>query len=156
MNQKSEHLTAELLDAFNNNTLDKDTYLSLLSHISSCEKCSAFYSDSFAKHDMIRAPHYLKSSIMEHIQHGNEVVQLVQKQKASINRQLLFYSLKVGFAMCGALLFLYSGVLSKETNSQTREIPIVKMDTIDNFNNKLYEFSNKLIMEENNYDQEKK
>lgn len=156
MNQKSEHLTNELLDAFNKNTLDNDTYLNVLSHISSCEECSALYSNSFSQTDMICAPHYLKSSIMDHIQHSNEIVQMVQKQKTSINHQLFFYSLKIGFAMCGALLFLYSGLLSKNTNSYAKEIPIVKMNTIDDFNNKLYEFSNKLIMEENNYDQEKK
>ena len=58
--------------------------------------------------------------------------------------------------MCGALIFLYSGLLNKDTNQKFREIPMVKMDTIDSFNNKLYEFSNKLIKEDNYYDQEKK
>lgn len=147
MNQKSEHLTYELLDAFYNNTLDEDTYLKVLSHISSCEECSTLFSDSFPTKDLIHAPHYLKSSIME---------ELHPKEKSPINHQLFFYSLKVGLAMCGALIFLYSGLLNKDTDQRFREIPMVKMDTVDSFNNKLYEFSNKLMKEDNYYDQEKK
>lgn len=156
MNQKYEHLTIELLDAFNNNTLDNETYLSVLDHISSCDNCSILYSNTITKKDIITAPHYLKSNIMEHIQRSNEIVNIVEKQKTSINRQLFFYSIKVGLAMCGALIFLYSGLLSKEYSSEAKELPMIKMDTVDNINNKLYEFSNKLIMEENNYDKEKK
>lgn len=156
MNPKYKHLTSDLLDAFNNNNLDYDTYLSVLDHISSCKECSNLYSNNISKKDMITAPHYLKADIMERIQHSNEIITIVEKQKASINRQLFFYSLKVGLAMCGALIFLYSGLLSKEYSSEAKEIPIIKMDTVDNINNKLYEFSNKLIMEENYYDKEKK
>lgn len=156
MNQKFEHLTIELLYAFNNNTLDDETYLSVLNHISSCDNCSILYSNTITKKDIITAPHYLKSNIMERIQRSNEIVNIVEKQKISINRQLFFYSIKVGLAMCGALIFLYSGLLSKEYSSEAKELPMIKMDTVDNINNKLYEFSNKLIMEENNYDKEKK
>ena len=147
MNQNNEHINNELLNAFYNNTLDQDTYLRVLQHISSCEKCSELFSDSFPKKDMIHAPHYLKSTIMEEIHHN---------EKTSIQRQLFFYSLKVGLAMCFALVFLYSGLLNKESDFSARKIPIIKMDTIDNFNSKLYEFSDKLIKEENYYDQEKR
>lgn len=157
MNENLRHLDDELLQKFHNHALEEDTYLSILEHISSCEECSVIYSNSFTQEDnIICSPHYLKSSIMERILQDKKKAHRIQTFKKSIDYQWFTYSLKVGFAMCAALLILFSGVLSKGENLQAREIPIFKMETIDEFNNKLYKFSSKLMMEESYYDKEKK
>ncbi len=152
MNEIIKHLDEELLERFNNNELDDTTYLRLLEHISSCEECSDMYSNSFSQKDMIPSPHYLKSSIMERVLQEEKKT---QTSKKSINYQWFTYSLKVGFAMCAALFILFSGAFKNDKEVQAREIPMLKMETIDSFNNKLYEFSNKLMMEESYYDKEK-
>lgn len=156
MNETKKHIDAQLIAQFNNNELDDNMYIRVLEHISSCEECCDIYSESFSQKNMLHLPHYLKSSIMERISQEEKSTHVLGTLKKSFNYQWFTYSLKVGFAMCAALFILFSGVLYTDTELQASEIPMIKMETIDKLNNKLYEFSNKLMMEESYYDKEKK
>lgn len=157
MIDKKEHLPKELLYHFIHGKLDDNDYLEVLEHIASCDYCTVMYADSIEEKDIIPPPHYLKTKIMAQIHKENTVVTFIHKKNSSIKQQLFLYSLKVGLAACVTLFLIFSGMFQKDYTIEAKKTPDFQRNTIDDVNDSLYDFSNKIInMEGNYYDQEKK
>ncbi len=90
--------------------IENNLTLETLKHIASCDICAAAYAGIIEKHSLMSAPYYLKNNILQE----SKVLSEIQKRKKKINLQLnrkhlqLFrYSMKIGLAMCMALVILF-------------------------------------------------
>lgn len=148
MIEKNQHLTTQILFNFNQGNLSNEDYMTVLTHISDCERCAGLFADSFKAADTLTAPHYLKDNIMEQVLHTKDAEKLVTSallRKSSINRQWLLYSLRVSAAMLGALFIIFSGLFHKDFSINAENIPVVDMLKITEFNKNLNEFSTKIM-----------
>ncbi len=123
---------------FNNITLEE------LEHIASCDICADKYANAIEQYTMIKAPHYLKDNILQEYRAFTKV----RKEKTN-NRlhlpwkklQLFGYSMKIGLAMCGALILINFA----PAGSTPREKPSGMSDFIYRMNSELKEFSNNIL-----------
>lgn len=124
------------IEDFNNITLED------LEHITSCELCGEEYTKAIEKNAMIKAPHYLKEGILQ------KTGALLRKNDSAHNLlplkkiQLLSYSLKIGLAMCGALILLNFVPIN---NVQQREETSGMAVLIFQMNNSLRNFSDSIL-----------
>lgn len=100
----------------------------LLEHIASCDSCAASYAEMIEKTAMIKAPHYMKGSIL---QRSKEIAadgkerrgERADSSKYYKRIQLFRYSLKVGLAMCGALAMVFFSSFNSSVAVHTGQWP---------------------------------
>lgn len=137
-----------------------------LEHIASCEFCAEEYANAIEKNAMIKAPHYLKEEIMQKtgaLLRKNDTARSLLPWKKI---QLFSYSLKIGLAMCGALVLLNlvpTGNIQRNEPSGTA-VFINKLNTdLRNFSDSILEYTELLTINRNmdykegfKYDKEEK
>lgn len=163
-----KHLTHDELLALRFDELNPTDTLTLMEHISSCDFCANQFIHIMSE-EMITAPKDLKRSILEEVKRPE--IQITMKAKETSKKlQLLFYSIKVGGAMLGALIFLlftikmnsYNLIVDINPSQEARKEPKVKITTLlrdqsDHLNNYLLDLSNSILkMEGTVYDQKEK
>ena len=92
------HITKGQIQNYYKNNMDNKEKYNMLDHVSQCDGCSLKLWEELEKNGC-EMPPFLKSEIMEKI-----------KKKEEISKfQLLFYSLKVGAAIAGAIILTFAG-----------------------------------------------
>jgi hypothetical protein len=119
--------------------LSNSELLSATSHIADCLSCAKDFADSFASCELKKVPHGFAKEIESKL-----------PCKTRKNKQLLFYSFRVGFAVCASLLLIFSGSLSFYANADNYAeiIKPPKLSFIQSVNTGLKDFSQKILVME--------
>lgn len=92
------HITKGQIQNYYKNNMDKKERYDILDHASQCDICSLKLWEGLERNGW-EMPPFLKDEILEKVKRKEE------KSKF----QLLFYSLKVGAAIAGAILLIFAG-----------------------------------------------
>lgn len=81
----------------------------LLEHIAVCDSCENIYTNYIEQHALIKAPMDLKKNILREIEkhERKSIWERIFGKHYSYRLKFLGYSMNVGLAMCGAILFLF-------------------------------------------------
>lgn len=143
---KEGHLTEETLKALKFDSLKDEELISVLEHISECQKCAGAFADSFNEDELAEAPLGFE-----------EKVQIKMKGKKQSNIQFGFYCAKVAIAASIALMMVFSNGLNFLANSKTNYVKPLDLSIANSVNAQLNTFSEKIIkLEVFNNDKEKK
>lgn len=131
---KEGHLTKETLDALKLDILNNGELLSILDHISDCEKCAGAFADNFNDNELAKAPLGFE-----------ETVELKIKDKKQSATHFNFYCFKVAATVCIALLMVFSNGLNFLANEKADHIKPIDLNILDSVNSNLNNFSEKII-----------
>lgn len=129
---KEGHLTKETLDALKLDILNNGELLSILDHISDCEKCAGAFADNFNDNELAEAPLGFEETVQ---------IKIKDKRKNNLN----FYYFKVATAVCLALLMVFSNGLNFLANEKAGHIKPIDLNILDSVNSNLNNFSEKII-----------
>jgi hypothetical protein len=90
----SGHIPKETFDALHQNRLTEDERTELFAHLAVCDTCSGNYAESFEGLQQT-APRALTADIRHAV------------SAKSKHRSLIWYNLKIGFAVFASVLFLF-------------------------------------------------
>ncbi|HIX59317.1 MAG TPA: hypothetical protein IAA45_06330 [Candidatus Blautia gallistercoris] len=96
--------------------------LDFLEHISRCSYCADRMASQMEADGLLRAPRDLKASVLQETQNLRFQTELMI-HRTSARMQFLFYSLRVGGAMLGALVILFLGGITFSLNSGQTSAP---------------------------------
>ncbi len=156
------------------NPIHKNITMEELEHIAACDICAKEYAKLIEEQAMIKAPHYLKDNILEKtrvlskVQEKNK--QILYKRpwkKLQLKKfQLLTFSMKIGLAMCGALVLLFftPGENVSLGEPQRMESLMIKINhELNEFSNNITDYTDELALankkinrEEFRYDKKEK
>lgn len=143
---KEGHLTEETLEALKFDILKDEELISVLEHISDCQKCAGAFADSFTDDEIAEAPLGFQ-----------EKIQIKIKGKKQSNIQFSFYCVKVAVAASIALMIVFSNGLNSLANAKTNYVKPLNLSIANSVNANLNTFSEKIInLEVFNNDKEKK
>lgn len=143
---KEGHLTEEILNVLKFDILQDEELISVLTHISDCQKCAGSFADSFTDDELAEAPLGFE-----------EQVQIKIKGKKQSNIQFSFYCVKVAVAASIALMMVFSNGLNSMVNTKTNYVKPPDLSIVNSVNANLNNFSEKIIkLEVFNNDKEKK
>lgn len=131
---KEGHLTKETLDALKFDILNNGELLSILDHISDCEKCAGAFADNFKDTELAKAPLGFE-----------ETVQIKIKDKKQSSIKFNFYCFKVVATVCIALLMVFSNGLNFLANEKAANIKPIDLNILNSVNSNLNNFSEKII-----------
>jgi hypothetical protein len=136
---QSGHLTPFALDAIKKNKLSDSELLLATSHIADCLSCAKDFANSFATYELKKVPYGFAKEIESKL-----------PSKTRKNKQLLFYSFRVGLAVCASLLMIFSSSLSFYANvdNYAEIIKPPKLSFIQSVNTGLKDFSQKILVME--------
>lgn len=161
MNQP--HIDEPTFFRLNHHQLSEAELLTTLSHMNQCDFCATRFANYMGKNELIEAPKNLKESIL-HSSKGINTKMILKTKQTSHQLQLLYYSLKVGASIVGALVVLLLSCNTLPSQFNDTNCSLESSNYISNFtkelnkhsnhlSNKLELFSNKLIhTEDSNYD----
>ncbi|WP_077866363.1 hypothetical protein [Clostridium saccharobutylicum] len=143
---KEGHLTEETLRALKFGNLKDEDLISILDHISDCQKCSGAFADSFKDDELADAPLGFQEKVQIKIQN---------KKQSTIG--FSFYCAKVAIAASIALMMVFSNGLNFLASTKTNYVKPVDFSVLNSINTNLNSFSQKIIkLEVFNNDKEKK
>ncbi|KEJ01500.1 hypothetical protein N494_11210 [Clostridium botulinum A2B7 92] len=143
---KEGHLTDDTVKLLKLGTLKDEELISILEHISDCQKCASVFADSFEDNELAEAPLGFE-----------EKVQIEIKNKKKSNIRFSLYCARVAVAASIALIMVFSNGLSFIANTKTNYVKPLDLSFINSFNSELNTFSEKIIkMGVFNNDKEKK
>jgi hypothetical protein len=143
---KEGHLTEETLEALKFDILQDEELISVLDHISECQKCAGAFAGSFEDDELAEAPLGFQ-----------EKVQIKIKGKKQSNIQFSFYCVKVAVAASIALMMVFSNGLNSLANTKNNYVKPPDLGIVNLVNAELNTFSEKIIkLEVFNNDKEKK
>ncbi|PIH00816.1 hypothetical protein [Clostridium combesii] len=143
---KEGHLTDDTVKLLKRGILKDEELISILEHISDCQKCASVFADSFEDDELAEAPLGFE-----------EKVQIEIKNKKKSNIHFSLYCVRVAVVASIALIMVFSNGLSFIANTKTNYVKPLDLSFINSFNSELNTFSEKIIkMEVFNNDKEKK
>ncbi|MBW6411614.1 hypothetical protein [Clostridium weizhouense] len=133
---KEGHLTEEILNELKFGTLMDEEMVSVLDHISDCQKCAGSFADNFKDDELAEAPLGFQ-----------EKVEIKIKAKKQSGVQFGFYCTKVVVAASIALMILFSNGLNIMASSFEKSTSIKPLDLsiLNSVNSTLSSFSEKII-----------
>ncbi len=133
---KEGHLADTTLKALKFDILKDEELISVLQHISGCQKCAGSFADSFKDEELADAPLGFQ-----------EKLQIKIKCKKQSNIQFSFYCVKVAVAASIALMMVFSNGLNFLANTKTNYDKPKPLDLsiVDSVNENLNTFSKKII-----------
>lgn len=133
---KDSHLTNDSLQALKASSLSEVELISAVSHLVDCEKCANTYADSFSVNELLEVP----SNFAERIEESRLL-------KNKVDKQLVFYSLRVAIAVCAALVIVFSGSLNFiiSVNTRIANFKPPDLNFVNPINVGLQDFSQKLL-----------
>ena len=143
---KEGHLTEEILKALKFDILQDEELISVLTHISDCQKCAGRFADSFEDDELTDAPLGFE-----------EKVQIKIKGTKQSNIQFSVYCVKVAVAASIALMMVFSNGLNSLASTKKNYVKPLDLSIVNLVNANLNTFSEKIIkLEVFNNDKEKK
>ncbi|MFV3013377.1 hypothetical protein ACLD43_16125 [Clostridium botulinum] len=143
---KEGHLTDDTVKLLKLGTLKDEELISILEHISDCQKCASVFADSFQDDELVEAPLGFEEKVQ---------IEIKNKKKSNIGFSL--YCVRVAVAASIALIMVFSNGLSFIANTKTNYVKPLDLSFINSFNSELNTFFEKIIkMEVFNNDKEKK
>lgn len=117
--QESRHITKEQWIKFSQGKLSEIEEEQLYQHIGTCTYCAEEFTKAIEQDFLLEPPKYLEEEILERTKKVDVQAALVVK-KTSRKMQLLFYSLKVGFAVAASIFLLTMTTQIDQINMQVQ------------------------------------
>jgi len=116
---KSEHITKEQWTKFSQRQLSEIEEEKFYQHIGTCTYCAEEFTKIIEQDFFLEPPVYLEEEILERTKKA-DVQAAVAVKKTSKKVQLLFYSLKVGFAVAASIFLLTMTTQIDQINMQVQ------------------------------------
>lgn len=149
---KNRHVTEEGIRNMLYNRLSTEETEQMHNHLAQCTYCAEIFAKIMEQGYLMAPPPDMK----EHILRKSKTIR--QRREYSKKMQLLFYSLRVGAAMCFSLLLLFAtDYKPSEANiKSSKEKAGLQLEILDNINHNINEFTTKIITMEGNKNDTKK
>lgn len=130
---ENKHTNKQQLLLYHKNQLPAEDTLNLLEHVSKCTYCAGLFANAFEENNILPAPRNLKERVL---------MEVDTRRPRSSRKQLIFYNLRVCFAMCFAL-FLLIGTMFTTPSSlpPKRKAPPINSSILEEINASMNEFT---------------
>ena len=131
------HLSPFALEALKAGSFSEDELILATTHIAECLDCANAFADSFADNELKEVP----AGFIEEIENR------LAADRAHNGKNLFFYSLRVGFAVCASLTILLFGTLSfhAKADAYANIIKPPDLGFTQSINTQLRGFSQKIL-----------
>lgn len=149
---KNKHVTEEGIRNMLHNQLSLEEIEQIQNHLTQCTYCAEIFAKIVEQGYLTVPPPDMK----EHILRKSKTIR--KRREYSKKMQLLFYSLRVGAAMCFSLLLLFATDYkpSKTNIKNSEEKAGFQLEILDNINRNINEVTTKIITMEGNKNDTKK
>ncbi|KOF58189.1 MULTISPECIES: hypothetical protein [Clostridium] len=129
------HLSVVTIEKLKIGNLSDDDMLLVSEHICDCEKCADCFANSFDDNELVNVP----------LGFEEEVQSKIEKNK-QVRRDFMFYSFKVGIAVCVAIVITFSNIFNIVSNEHMKKyVNTPNLNIVSSINTKLTDFSQKII-----------
>lgn len=133
------HVTKEQIMKMLYQQLSVEESEQIQKHIAECTYCAELFAEVMEQGYLIESPPDMKENIL------NRAGKMKKRKEYSKKMQLFCYSLRVGLAMCFALLILIVTDIRQVPKDTSKEIEGFHLELLNNINHDINEVTTKII-----------